>query len=54
MAYMFYYCHNLQELDVSTWDTSKVTSMESMFYNCNNLKELDVSTWNTSSVTNMA
>ena len=54
MAYMFYYCHNLQELDVSTWDTSKVTSMESMFYNCNNLKELDVSTWDTSSVTNMA
>ncbi|MBR7037129.1 BspA family leucine-rich repeat surface protein [bacterium] len=28
---------NLKHLDVSNWDTSKVTTMRSMFRNCINL-----------------
>ncbi len=50
---MFNYCKKLTNLDVSKWDTSKVTNMEIMFGECSNLIELDLSNWNTSKVTNM-
>ena len=43
----------LKQLDVSGWDTSKVTKMLSMFRQCYNLTTLDVSGWDTSSVTSM-
>ncbi|EHD1581845.1 BspA family leucine-rich repeat surface protein [Listeria monocytogenes] len=39
-------------LDLSNFDTSNVTSMQSMFY-ANYAASLDVSTWDTSQVTNM-
>ena len=51
---MFYYCPKLTSLDVSSWDTSKVTNMGYMFANCNALTSLDVSSWDTSQVTNMS
>jgi len=39
-------------LDLSNWDTSKVTNMENMFYHCYGLTSIAVSTkWNTSAVT---
>lgn len=38
-------------LDVSTLNTSKVTSLLGAFYNCKSLISLDVSTWDTSKVT---
>jgi surface protein len=54
---MFRGCRNLKELDVSNWDTSNVTTMESMFdgryYRYCGLTNLDVSNWDTSNVTNM-
>ena len=50
---MFYECFSLKELDVSGFDTSKVTNMSSMFDGCS-LKELDVSGFDTSNVTNMS
>ena len=49
----FYNCNSLTYLDVSKWDTSKVTNMFFMFTNCNKLTSLDVSKWDTSKVTNM-
>ena len=37
MGSMFYNCSKLTSLDVSKFDTSKVTNMGSMFYNCSKL-----------------
>ena len=51
---MFRGCNLLTSLDVSNWDTSKITSMNSMFSNCSQLTQLDVSNWNTSNVTDMS
>lgn len=43
----------VEKIDVSKWDTSKVTDMSRMFANCTSLKELNVTNWNTSQVKNM-
>ena len=51
MNYMFDDCSSLASLDVSGFDTSKVTNMSNMFYNCSSLASLDVSGFNTSLVT---
>lgn len=43
-------------LDLSNFDTSKVTNMSTMFYNCYNLTSLDLSSFtfdNVTSYTNM-
>ena len=40
-----------QHLDLSGWDTSKVTDMDYMLGDCGVLKSLDLSSWNTSAVT---
>lgn len=53
MADMFFNCANLTTLDVSNWDTSRVTDMNSVFNSCSSLTSLDVSNWDTSEVTNM-
>jgi surface protein len=45
---------SLTSLNVSNWDTSKVTNMDNMFQYCNGLKSLDLSSWRTSQVTDMA
>jgi surface protein len=50
---MFKDCKSLEELDVSNFDTSKVTNMRCMFYNCENLDELDLSDFSTRNVTDM-
>ena len=51
---MFYNCSALTSLDVSNFDTSKVTDMSSMFKGCSSLTSLDVSSFNTSKVTYMS
>lgn len=43
----------IRDLDVSTFDTSTISNMNSMFSDCFYLKSLDLSTWNTASVTKM-
>ena len=43
----------LKSIDISSWDTSKVTSMGYMLNGCRSLTSLDLSKWNTSNVTNM-
>ena len=54
VSHMFYNCTRLTSLDVSGFDTSNVTSMQSMFSGCSSLTSLDVSGFDTSNVTTMA
>lgn len=51
--YMFQACSNLTNLDLSNFDTSKVTRMDWMFSNCLSLTTLDLSSFDTSNVTSM-
>ena len=53
MTQMFTYCIGLTSLDLSHFNTSKVTNMNSMFGACWGLTSLDLSSFNTSKVTNM-
>ena len=50
---MFHSCENLQNLDVSGFDTAHVTDMFSMFWRCKSLYELDVTGFDTACVTDM-
>ena len=52
-SYMFQYCSSLTTLDLSNFDTSKVTHIESMFSSCQSLTTLDLSNFDTSKVTDM-
>ena len=51
---MFAWCNSLTSLDLSNFDTSKVTDMNSMFYYCSSLTSLDLSNFDTNNVTNMS
>lgn len=42
MEYMFYNCYKLTSLDLSNFDTSKVTSINNMFRICNSLTTVKV------------
>ena len=53
MHYIFGECSSLTSLDLSHFDTSKVTEMTNMFHECRSLTSLDVSGWNTSKVVDM-
>ena len=53
MGSMFAGCENLQNLDVSNFDTSKVTDMGDMFAGCDKIERLDVSHFDTRMVKNM-
>lgn len=50
---MFHGCTNLESVDVSKFDTSKMTSLDSVFINCHNLKIIDVKNWDTKMITNL-
>ena len=50
---MFSGCEKLSKLDLSSFDTSNVTTMRSMFFECKALKELDVTNFNTLNVESM-
>ena len=54
MSYMFYTNRSITSINLSSWDTSKVTTMERMFHTCEKLTSLDVSSFDTSNVTNMS
>ena len=54
MTEMFYNCYELEELDVSSFDTSSVIYMQGVFSYCTSLKRLDLRNLNTSSMVNMA
>ena len=53
MPQMFYKCKRLKSIDLSNFDTSKVTNMGSLFYECSQLIEIKIDNFNTSSVVNM-
>ena len=50
---MFHYLSNLATLDLSSFDTSKVTDMSYMFEGMSNLTTLDLSSFDTSNVMDM-
>ena len=47
------YYSSLENLDLSSFNTSKVTDMDSMFSSCKSITSLDLSSFDTSKVTNM-
>ena len=47
---MFFGMHSLTTLNLSSFDTSKVTNMHDMFYGMENLTTLNLSNFNTSNV----
>ena len=49
---MFYYCKGITSLDLSCFNTSKVTNMSEMFL-LTSLTNLNISSFNTSNVTDM-
>ena len=53
MSGMFYGCQNLSSLDLSKFNTEKVTNMSGMFAGCQNLSSLDLSKFNTKEVKHM-
>ena len=50
---MFAGCSSLTSLDLSSFNTSKVTDMRGLFAECKNLRSLNVSSFNTSNVQHM-
>ena len=52
-VYGQYRLKNLEEIELSGFDTGKVKNMGLMFSNLKNLKQLDLSSFNTNNVTNM-
>jgi len=48
MSCMFWDCSSLTTLDLSNFDTSEVTNMQSMFSHCSSLTNLDLSNFYTS------
>ena len=52
-SYMFFECHELISIDLSSFFTNNVTNMEAMFFYCYNLKNINLSSFNTQNVTNM-
>ncbi|MDO5133374.1 MAG: BspA family leucine-rich repeat surface protein, partial [Eubacteriales bacterium] len=54
MIDLFFGCESLKSIDMSTWDTSGITSVHGVFYDCKSLKKLDVTTWDTSKMGDMS
>ena len=50
---MFYGCSQLTSLDVTHFNTEKVTNMLQMFTDCRSLTSLDITNFNTANVANM-
>ncbi len=46
-------CPKIVTLDVSSWNTSNITTMYFLFGECSSLNSLDLTSWNTSNVKNM-
>ena len=50
MNRMFFGCNNLEEINLSSFDTSNVTNMNEMFCLCYKLKDLNLSSFDTKNV----
>ena len=54
MKLIFYDCKELEYLDLTNWNTSKVVNMDSLFCGCTKLKEIKgIDKFNTINITNM-
>ena len=53
MQWAFKAMFKVKQLDVSNWNTSKVTNTSYMFDSCTSLTEIKVDNWDMSHVTNM-
>ena len=53
MSSMFSNCHDIQYLDISSFDTSATIDMSSMFSNCHDIQDLDLSGWDMSGDTDI-
>ena len=53
-SFMFYYCKNIINIDLSNFDTSNIINMERMFCGCENLIDINLSNFETKNVTNMS
>ena len=51
--HLFFYCSSLESLDLSSFNTIKVKSMNNLFNGCSSLNSLNLSSFNTSNVVNM-
>ena len=51
---LFSYCENIVSLNLSSFNTKKVTNMARMFYGCKNLKNLNLANFSTKNVTDMS
>ncbi len=52
-GHMFYSFKQLETIDLNSFDTSNVISMNDMFFDCSNLTSIDLSNFDTRNVTNM-
>ena len=50
---MFNNCSSLININLSNFNTQKVTNMSDMFNNCSSLTNINLSNFNTQNVTNM-
>jgi surface protein len=50
---MFYSCEEITEIDMTNFDTSLVTVMDSMFKRCHSLSSLNISNFDTTNVERM-
>ena len=53
-SYMFGFSNKLIDIDLSSFNTDKVTNMTGMFFFCSNLTNINLSSFNTQNVTNMS
>ena len=52
--YMFFYCENIESIDLSSFNSRNVEYMNQMFYGCSNLKDIKLSSLNTKNVKDMS
>ena len=52
-SYMFAFCENLIDINLSSFNTEKVTNMAYMFAGCKSLESIDLSAFDTKNVNNM-
>ena len=54
MNNLFYDCKKLENINLSSFNTKKITNMSNMFYGCNNLYSLNLANFKTENVINMS
>ena len=54
LAFLFYGCNSLTNIDLSNFKTQNVINMRNMFFRCDSLTNIDLSNFNTKKVTNMS